>query len=243
MYRKNSMESWDCNKKGFGVFKMSNLKLWKSIFAIATILVVMVGIVTTAVYAQGKGQGQKRTPPGWEKGEKEGWFSNVPPGLSEKGEGWIPPGWSKGEKEGWKNAFPPGWEKRSKAEQERWRKNLQEAKDSIKRKGKKSGFSEKEIEQAITSLELSSRVGVPIENARDITSSAIDKGLRGEAIEKLTRAVSYGVGKEIKFDQLGKFVDEKLQEGYKGDNLALEVYKEVQRRYGEKNKDKAKPER
>lgn len=52
----------------------------------------------------------------------------------------------------------------------------------------------------------------------------------------MTRGVSYGVGREVKFDQLGKFVNEKLDAGLRDEELALEVYKEVQRRHDEKTK-------
>ncbi len=214
---------------------MFNSKLLKVGFIMAVGSIFVVISTTIPAYAQGKGRGQKEIPPGWEKGEKKGWFSDVPPGLAKK-EGWIPPGWSKGEKEGWKNAFPPGWERRSKKEQNSWKENLNAAKNSIKEKGKKASFPQEEVEQTSTSLEIASRIGVPIEHAKDIVQSAMDKGLRGPAIEKLTRAVSYGVGREVKFDQLGKFVNEKLEEGLRDEELALEVYKEVQRRHEEKTK-------
>jgi hypothetical protein len=194
------------------------------------VLIFVVNSVTVQAYAQGKGRGQKETPPGWEKGEKKGWFSDVPPGIAKK-EGWIPPGWSKGEKEGWKNSFPPGWEKQSKKDKGKWKEDLKSAKESIKKKGKEVGSTQKDIEEATTSLEISSRIGVPIENVDSIVQSAMDKGMRGKAIEKLIRAVSYGVGREVNFGQLGKFVNERLDAGLRDEELALEVYKEVQRRH------------
>lgn len=239
---------------------MFKLKLSKAVFAIVTVLFFVIGFMPELIYPQGKGKGlqekpqgwekgekkgweddnpsglEKSGPSGWEKGEKKGWLSDVPPGLAKKEEGWIPPGWSKGEKDGWKNSFPPGWEKRSKEQQNSWKKNLNSAKDFIKGKGKKRGFSQEEIEQAANALELASRVGVSIEHTKDIVQSAMDKGLRGPAIDKLTRAVSYGVGRDVKFDQLGKFVNEKLDVGLRDEELALEVYKEVQRRHEEKTK-------
>lgn len=214
---------------------MFNLKSLKVVLVIVMCLIFILNPAMIIAYAQGKGQGQKERPSGWEKGEKKGWLSDVPPGLAKK-EGWIPPGWSRGEKEGWKNSFPPGWEKLSKKEQKSWKENLDEAKNSIKKKGKKLGLSEEEIEQVSASLELASRIGVPTDNAKDIVQTAMDKGMRGPAIEKLTRAASYGVGREVKFDQLGKFVNEKLNAGLKDEELALEVYKEVQRRHEEKTK-------
>lgn len=245
-----------------GGFRMINQRLLKVVFIMVAVLVFVVSSVTIPAYAQGKGQkgtppgwekgdkggwkgevlpGQEEAgPPGWEKGEKKGWFSDVPPGLAKKIEGWVPPGWSKEEKEGWKNSFPPSWEKRSKKEQKDWKKNLKAAKDSIKKKGKKFSFSEEEIEQASTSLEIASRIGVPIEDAEDVVNAAMNRGQRGPAIEKLTRAVSYGVGREVRFDQLGKFVNEKLDAGLRDEELTLEVYKEVQRRHEEKTKAREK---
>ncbi|MBU4311336.1 MAG: hypothetical protein KJ706_01295 [Candidatus Omnitrophica bacterium] len=126
---------------------MFKQKLLKVVFVIVAMLIFVVSSVTTTAYAQAKGRGQKETPLGREKGEKKGWFSDVPSGLAKK-EGWVPPGWSKGEKEGWKNSFPPGWEKKSQKEQKDWKENLNAAKNSIKGKGKEVDFSEEEIDQA-----------------------------------------------------------------------------------------------
>ena len=68
------------------------------------------------VFAQGKSKGRGNKPPGWQKGEKKGWNSDVPPGIEKKG-GSIPPGLSKkGGREG-KQGRPSGW---SREEKEGW---------------------------------------------------------------------------------------------------------------------------
>jgi len=75
------------------------------------------------VFAQDKSKRRGNKPPGWQKGEKKGWKSDVPPGIEKKG-GSIPPGlsekegregkqsrlsgWSRGEKEGWGDSDIPG---------------------------------------------------------------------------------------------------------------------------------------
>ncbi len=85
---------------------------------------------------------------------------------------------------------------------------------------------------------MSARKGVPIRHAKAIVVAAVAEGLKGEGIEKATRAVAYAVGREIDFDQLGKYVNEKLDEGLRGNDLAIEIYKEVARRHEEKMRAK-----
>ncbi len=66
----------------------------------------------------------------------------------------------------------------------------------------------------------------------------MEKGIKGKGIETATRAMTYGVGKEIDFEQLGKFVHEKLDEGLIDDELSIVIYKEVSRRHEERLKVK-----
>ncbi len=61
---------------------------------------------------------------------------------------------------------------------------------------------------------------------------------KGRGIETAARAMTYGVGKEIDFKQLGKFVHDKLDEGLINDELSIEIYKEVSRRHDERLKVK-----
>ncbi len=109
--------------------------------------------------AQGKGKGRGGNPPGWEKGEKKGWQSDVPPGIEKKG-GSMPPGlsekegregkqgrpsgWSRGEKEGWGDSdIPPGLaeEKASKEGDEGEEARGKKKRKKEKEKGKKNNIS------------------------------------------------------------------------------------------------------
>ena len=52
-------------------------------------LVVLLSLVLGTPLAIAKGKGQQHgsdRPPGWDKGEKKGWHSNVPPGQEKKEE-------------------------------------------------------------------------------------------------------------------------------------------------------------
>lgn len=240
---------------------------------VLTLVVSMVVLasLTTVVSAEGKGKSSGKTPPGWAKGEKEGWTSNVPPGIEKKG-GWVPPGlskqeqveweggcppgWSRGKKEGWTSDIPPGlekkggwippglngtrppgWQKWSRQQREDWEKDLEEAKNEIKNKtGERKNFTDVDLESALISVEMAAGEGVPVTHAKAIVRDAMLKGMKGEGIERATRAVAYGVGREVDFDQLGKYVHEKLNEGLRDDDLSIEIYKEVTRRHEEKMK-------
>lgn len=193
-------------------------------------------------------------PPGIEK--KGGW---MPPGLSkdERAEwkGGQPPGWSRGEKEGWKGAdmrpglakkigqlppglaktTPPGWEKRNDDKKRAWEKELEQAKGRVQAMAKKlKKFSDEDLDSALVSVQAAARKGVPVTHARSLVEKAMEKGVKGKGIETASRAMAYGVGKEVDFDQLGKFVHKKLDEGLKDDELSVEIYREIARRHEER---------
>ena len=81
---------------------------------------------------------------------------------------------------------------------------------------------------------MSARKGVPINRTRDIIKTAISKGIKGEGIEKLTRAISYGVGRDTDFGQLRRYIHKNFVQGIKDDDLAIGIYKEIARNYEEK---------
>ena len=99
-------------------------------------------------------------------------------------------------------------------------------------------MSEEDVDSAVGSIEASVRKGVPVRHALRLVEKAMQKGIKGRGIETATRAMAYGVGREIDFDQLGKFVHKKLDEGLRGDELSIEIYKEVARRHEERLKAK-----
>ena len=249
---------------------MCKAKRWCSLLVIASMLLAI-----SPVFAKSnKAKGRSDQPPGWSKGKKKGWVSNVPPGIEKKG-GWMPPGlskeekdkwkhgkppgWTRGEKEGWKGAdmppglakkggqlpaglaksFPPGWEKLNDEKKKGWEKKLQGEKEKVRGRAKGlKDFSEEDLDSVIGSVEAAARKGVPIRHARDLVEKAMEKGIRRRGLETASRAMAYGVGKEIDFDQLGKFVHKKLDEGLRDDELSLEIYKESAKRHEEKMKTK-----
>lgn len=252
---------------------MSWIIRFKSVLVSVLVVSMAVLVLTPVASAEAKGKGSGKTPPGWDKGEKEGWTSDVPPGIGKKG-GWMPPGlskkeqaewetgrppgWSRGKKEGWTSDIPPGlekkggwmppglskttpsgWDKWSERKKKGWEKDLKGAKNEVKGKGKKvKDFSDTDLESALISVEMAARKGVPVKHARGLVVAAMLRGIKGEGIERATRAVAYGVGREVDFDQLGKYVHEKLDEGLRSDDLSIEIYKEVARRHEEKMKTK-----
>jgi len=94
------------------------------------------------VFAQDKSKGRGNKPPGWQKGEKKGWKSDVPPGIEKKGD-WLPPGLTAkgkidkapgrgpGRKEGWRGSeTPPGEEDEKEKRKEEIEKAKAEKKEA-----------------------------------------------------------------------------------------------------------------
>lgn len=183
-------------------------------------------------------------PSGWSRGDKDGWKGAVmPTGLAKKPSGMSkenPPGWSHGDKDGWKGAgmppglekkTPPGWEKWNNNKKKGWEKRLENALGNIRKGAKnKKGFSKKDLDSALVSVEAAAREGVPVKNSRELVELAMNKGIQGTAIETLSRATSSGVGKDIDFGKLNKFVEKKLDDGLRNDELLNEIYKEIDNR-------------
>lgn len=183
-------------------------------------------------------------PPGWSWGKKVGWEgADMPPGLAKK-DSWLPPGLAK--------STPPGWKNWNDEKKKGWEKELGEAREKVRGRAKKlKDFSEEDLNSALVSVEAAARKGVPIRHTLGLAERAMEKGIRGRGIETATRAMAYGVGREIDFEQLGKFVHKKLDGGLRNDELSIEIYKEIARRHEErlkateaiqraKEKDKAK---
>lgn len=227
------------------------------------VIVAFILLAGSSALAEGKGKGSGDKSHGWGKGEKKGWENNVPPGIEKKGD-WMPPGlskeeqaewkngrppgWSHGEKEGWKGAdMPPGlakgtphgWKKWNNERKQRWERELVEAKEKARSRVKKlKGFSKEDLGSALVSIEAAARKGVPIRHARGLVEKAMEKGIRGRGLETASRAMAYGVGKEIDFEQLGVFIHRKLNEGLRGDELSIEIYKEIADRHEKRLKAK-----
>jgi len=168
------------------------------------------------LWAQGKGD--IKIPSGWEKGEKRGWEGNVPPGIEKKGN-WLPPGLNKGKPEKW-----------DKGKRETWEKELKKAKTKLRKKAKRlKEFSKGDIDMAVLSLESAARRGVPIKYTSEILGRCMEKGIKGRELETISKALSYGVDKEVVFDKISNFVYKRLSEGVKDNELSIEIYKEIEK--------------
>ena len=162
-------------------------------------------------------------PPGWSRGKKVGWKGgSLPPGLAKKGK--MPPGLAK------KGKLPPGWSNWKDQKRTRWEKDLKHATSALRRKAAGvQGLEEDVLESAMLSLDRAARAGVPVNDARDIILKAVEEDLDGEDIERASRAAAYGVGRDTDFHALGAYVNEMLDGGVRGNELAIEIYREVVR--------------
>jgi hypothetical protein len=160
------------------------------------------------------------TPPGWDRGEKRGWGGAAPPGQQRKaGEGMM---------EG--RRYPARAKDWGDREKEDFDRRLERARERVRAKAQtREGIDEGDIESAEVSVEEASREGVPIEQAESSVDKAMGAGMSGAEIEQMTRAMAYGADKNVDYNELGSFVDRKIDDGERGDDLAVSIYQEVDR--------------
>ncbi len=153
-------------------------------------------------------------PPGWSKGEKTGWQGkNMPPGLAKK----------HGAKDKTKDRKHPGnWDTMKKGDQTTWTERMEKIKERIS-KAKK----DQEAETMLFSAEEAAGAGVPLDQLDSLTDKFIKKQLSAEEYEKTTRAMAYGVDRKVDFKQLGTFVNTNIDQGVRGDELAVKIYREI----------------
>lgn len=170
-----------------------------------------------------------------EKGKK---LEYKPKGLSEEDmkqwEGGNPPGWSMGTKKGWEGAdAPPG--KMKKGDEAKLEQAKERIRNRIRTHEGKGETERKQLEEcAERSIEGAVRSGVPVEQAEKTVEKGIERGMTGEEIEKVTRAMAYGADKETDYDELGTFMDKKMEEGERGNELAMSMYKKIDEQQAEK---------
>ncbi|MCK4538960.1 MAG: hypothetical protein KAV42_09215 [Candidatus Krumholzibacteria bacterium] len=151
-------------------------------------------------------------PPGWSKGNKEGWVDGMPPGKSGKGE----------------RRYPAGSGDWNDARKEEWDGELEKAKERVRTRSRERQDTNQETENSsVISIEEAARNGVPIETAEKTIDTAVDRGMTGEEIEKITRAMTYGSDKNVDQTRLGDFVQKKMTEGETGDDIAVSIYEEI----------------
>ena len=174
---------------------------------------------------KGKGSGEMEEAG---KGKK---MAYKPKGLSEEDmkhwEGGSPPGWSMGTKKGWEGAgAPPG--KMKKGDEAKLEKAKERVRTRIREHEGKGETERKQLEvSAERSIEGAARSGVPVEHAERAVEKGIEKGMTGDEIEKMTRAMAYGADKNTDYGKLEKFMDKKMGDGERGDDLAMSVYREI----------------
>ena len=203
--------------------------------------------------AEQKQQSKKSKGKGGTADEREAAAGKVkmvkykPKGLSEdemkKWEGGSPPGWSMGTKKGWgEGGVPPG--KMKKGDEAKLEQAKERIRNRIRTHEGKGEMERKQLEEcAERSIEGATRGGVPVEHAEATVEKGIERGMNGEEIEKVTRAMAYGADKETDYEELGRFMDRKMDEGERGDELAMSVYKEIDDRHAEKQQIKEEPKK
>lgn len=162
-------------------------------------------------------------PPGWSRGKKTGWRGeSAPPGqMKKQGEQTR-----KHDRE-MRQVYPPYAREWDAGKKEEWNAKLERARKRVIERLKTRGVGKGDAESALISLENGARQGVPLETAEAVINKAISKRMPGEDIEKITRAMSYGVDKDTDYDKLGRFVTMKMDDGESGNDIARSIYKKI----------------
>jgi hypothetical protein len=195
---------------------------------------------------KGKGKGGK-VDEAEEGGGKVKKIKYKPKGMSEEDmkqwESGNPPGWSMGTKKGWgEGDAPPG--KMKKGDEAKLEKAKERIRNRIRTHEGKGEMERKQLEEsAERSIDGAARKGVPVEHAEKTVEKGIERGMSGEEIEKVTRAMAYGADKDTDYDELGRFTDRKMDEGERGDELAMSVYKEIDDKQAVKQQTKEEPKK
>ncbi len=168
-------------------------------------------------------------PPDLGKEEKAEWKNGVPPGWSHgKKTGWggksMPPGQAKKQGTAEKEIIIefPDWNTWGKEQREKWQGDIERIKERIRKN--KSGA---DAEEMLNSAESAAKKGVPLKTLESVTDKSIKKKLTGEEFSKTTKAMAYGVGKNVEFTSIGEFVNSNIEKGVRGNELAINIYKEI----------------
>lgn len=163
-------------------------------------------------------------PPGWTRGKKTGWGgAGAPPGQMKKGGQQV-----RDRERDQIHIYPPQageWDQKKKQE---WDDKLEQSRTRILGRIQTKGDVPEGVEEsAIVSLEGAAGSGVPIEATESVIDRAVVKRMRGEEIEQVTRAMSYGADKNTDYGKLRNFVNRRIDAGETGDNIAVSVYREI----------------
>ena len=125
--------------------------------------------------AGGQGKGKPNKAKGKDKGKDK---------SKDKGPKDRPPGWDKGKKKGWKDEYPPGWAKKSDKDKEKWRGQVKEAREKVRKMSKDKGLSDKERRHMEDSVEILTRKGEKPESAVKEIGKAIKQGKKAMEVLK-----------------------------------------------------------
>ena len=170
-------------------------------------------------------------PPGWSRGEKTGWGgAGAPPGQTkDHGEQGIVPFYPRGSE---------GWDARRKEE---WWGQLEQSRARVlQRVRSREGMSPDDEKSAILSFDGAAREGVPLVNIETTMNRAITRGMPGRDIEKVTRAMSYGVDKGTDYNKLDQSIEKKMSGNESGDDIALSIYREIDDQHAGKTEEPVK---
>jgi len=169
-------------------------------------------------------------PPGWSEGNKTGWGgAGVPPGQMKEREREI------------MHSYPPGSEDWDSGEKADWQSGLEQSRTRIlERIRTRKGVSREDEKSATISIERAAREGVPLNYIESVMNKAITREMPARDIEKMTRAMSYGAGRNTDYEQLDRFIERKMDQGETGDDLAFSIYREIDERNTTKSEEPAR---
>jgi hypothetical protein len=93
-----------------------------------------------------------------------------------------PPGWSKGNKNGWRGEFPPGWEKKSEKQKDKWFEEYEEAVDKVGRESDKRKVEPAKRDRLQEATERAIRKGKEAKKATEDVIDALKEGIDIEII-------------------------------------------------------------
>lgn len=94
-----------------------------------------------------------------------------------KGHGKRPPGWSKGNKNGWRGEFPPGWEKKSDKDKDKWFEEYEEAVEKVGKEADKKKIEPEKRDRLQEATERMIRKGSEAKKAAEDVIDALKRGV------------------------------------------------------------------
>jgi len=113
---------------------------------------------------EGKGKGHDKK----DKGDKD---------EDGKHKGKRPPGWSKGNKNGWRGEFPPGWEKKTDKDKNKWHEDYEDAVEKVGKEADKKKIDPEKRDRLQEATERMIRKGTEAKKAAEDVIDALKNGV------------------------------------------------------------------